>query len=606
MKKTIKIQRLYNHLIAPALILLAATSVFGFGGSAMPSTERAAPEITAEMTALTIPVRQQKTGKILQVPLFSEKYAKLPVAMVDEEPITLKEFSLELASMHSNMESSDSPAGQNFNKMLERLITIKLVKQEALNIGFDRTPAVQSQVKNFALKLMIKQLLAQQVRDIQVPEREVDELYQQMAVEAKLLTYSFAEKADAEAVLVKHQEGGDFKKLADEAVASGKATGGEEPKFARLNDLFPAVAKAVLALEIGGVSEIFKAEKGHLLFRLEKLQVYDDPEVRLAAANRLMQRKSKQVQFEYLESLVEKYVVFDEEVEAALDFAKIATENPGIEGTELFSRLSNDRRPLATISDGQETSYLRVADIADKVKATMYHGLDREIDGENLNHEKETAIWNALVAGTGKLEAQAQKIDQTLEFKEKIGSFEEQVLFDTFMAKAVVPGIKVPEEDAKAYYYNHLEDYSSPLMLKMKSLVFTQKAAALDAFKKLQAGSDFKWVSGNSTDLADPDNKDILNLGGSILAASALPAELQKLVATARSGDVFLYNGPDQLFYTLVVESAFASKAKTYQDVRQEVGKIVYAQKINEALEEWVGKLKEAYETEIFIVQDKL
>lgn len=606
MNKTTK-RNIYSQLLlAASLLLITTVPVFGFGGGMMPTTEPVEPVVSGEMSALTVAVRPTAGGDPLQVSLFSEEYAQLPVAMVNDEPITLKEFSLELAGMHNNMGQESAQAEQNFKKLLDRLISIKLVKQEALNIGFDRSPEVRNQVKTYALKIMIQQLLAEQVNDIQVPEEEVEELYQQMAIEAKLRTYSFTEKSDAEAIQTALQTGGDFKVLADKAVADGKAQGGEEPEFAHLNDLFPAVAKAVYALELGGVSEIFKAEKGHLMFQLEERRVYEDPEIRLAAANRLIQQKSKKMQFEYLESLVDKYSTFDEEVEAALDFVTIAAENPDITGTEVFSNLSNDKRPLATISDGKETIFIQVNTIADKVKSTMYHGLDRTIDGASLYNEKELAIWNALVAATGRLEAQAQGIDKTPAYVDKVASFEERVLFDTFMAKAVIPEVTVPEDDTKAYYYNHLEDYSSPLMLKMKSLVYTKEAAAQDAFKKLKAGSDFKWVSANSIDLADPDNKDLLNLGGSLLAASALPEKLRKQVGTAKTGDVFLYDGPDNLFYTLVVEQAFESKAKTYQEVRQEVGKIVYGQKINEALEAWVDKLKEVYETEVFIVQDKL
>lgn len=605
MKRGLKMQKTTEQFALTIFILMSLVlPSYGFGNASMslPSPEQ--PTITSEMTSLTIPVRQQQDGKIVKVPLFSEKYADLPVAMIEGEPITVKDFSLRIASMHDNMSGSDAPKKQNFSDLLDRMIAVKLVKQEALNIGFDRTPEVETQVKNFALKSMIQELLAKQITNIQVPDEEVEELYQQMALEAKLLTYQFTEEADAKAVLEKTQNGGDFKQLADDAVQAGKAQGGEEPEFARLNDLFPSVAKAVFDMEPGSISEVFKGPNGYLLFRLEERQTYEDPEVRLAATNRLLQQKSKEKQYDYLQSLIDKYASYDEEVKESLDFTKIAYENPGIKGTEVFPPLVRDKRPLATFTADDQTVNITVAEIAEKVKATMYHGLDREIDGPTLDDTKEDAIWNESVAIAGRLEAQAQGVDQLPEFKDKIDKFEEKLLFETFMAKAVAPGIKVPEDEAKAYYYNHLEDYSSPLMLKLKSLAFTNREAALDAFKKLQAGSDFKWVSANSTNQADPDNKDLLNFGDKLLAASALPHDLSHEVATAQPGDVFFYEGENNIFYTLVADSVFASEAKTYQEVRQEVGKIVYARLINEALADWVSKLKDAYETQMFLVEE--
>lgn len=593
-------------LLLNCFLLFMVSPIFGFGGSHGMSADVKEPEIGAGISALTIKVRQQQSGETLQVPLFSESHQQMPVASVAGEPITLKEFSLELARMHSNMAEDEKPTGQSFTKLLDRMISIKLVKQEALNIGFDRTPEVQSQVKNFALKMMIKQLLAENLGEIQVAEDEVEELYQQMAIEAKLLTYRFTDKADAEVLRTAVAAGGDFKVLADEAVAAGKAEGGEEPEFAHLNDLFPAVAKAVYGMQPGDVSEIFKGEKGHLLFQLQDRRVYEDPEIRLMAANRLVQQQATKKQYQYLESIVDKYTTIDEEAEAALDFEKIVAEKPGIQGREVFDRLSKDQRPLAIVSNGRETVELSVADLAEDVKKSMYHGVDREIDGASLNSDKEIKLWNALVSIAGRLEAQAQGIDERESFKEQVAKFEERTLFDTFMAKAVVPGIKVPEQDAKDYYAANQEEYTSPLMLKLTGLAFTNRTAAEEAYRKLKAGSDFKWVSANSSDLAEPDHRDLLNFSGNLLSLSALPEGLRKQVETAMPGSVYLYEDPGKLVYALQVGEVFPPQTRPYQEVRQEIGKIVYAQKINQALAHWVEQLKEAYETEIYLVQDQI
>jgi hypothetical protein len=53
-----------------------------------------------------------------------------------------------------------------------------------------------------------------------------------------------------------------------------------------------------------------------------------------------------------------------------------------------------------------------------------------------------------------------------------------------------------------------------------------------------------------------------------------------------------------------VVENAFPPEAKPYDEVKNEAARGVYGKKIREALDVWVGKLKEAYDTEIFMVQD--
>jgi len=600
-------QNIFIRLVSViGVVLYLILPAFGFGGGQMFSS---APEklVSIEgMKVLTIPIQMAGSKEIQQIALFSEEYAKTPVAMVNDEPITLQDFATELANMHNSMDESEAPGSRSFVKMLDRLIAVKLVKQEALNIGFDQTPELQNKINEFALETMIKQLLAGQLEGLQVDATAVEELYAQMAIEVKLLTYRLFDKGDAEALLTDIQSGGDFKTLADKLVTAAKAEGGEEPEYKRLQDFVPAVAKAVYAMTQGDVSEVFKAEKGYLLFQLVDRRGYEDAQVRLVAVNQLLQQQSRKKQQEYLKSLEDKYARFDETVEEALDFAKINAESPEVKGTEVFERLSKDKRALVTLTSDQETVVISVAEIAKKLEASMYHGMDRAIDHEQLDLQKGAVIWNAVTAITGRLEAQAQGIDKSETYLAKLQEYKDQLLFDTFVAKAVLPGVKVPEKAVREYYYNHLEDYSSPLMLKMKSLVFSAETSAREAVKKLKDGSDFKWVSANITGLVDPEEKQTLNLGGSLLAATSLPEDLQKQVVGARQNDVFFYAGPGQIYYVLVVEAAFPPKAKTYAEVRQDVGKIIFGQKINEALEDWVAKLKQVYETKVFIVPVKV
>ena len=312
--------------LLPVLTLLIVSIVpaFGFGGGSMTTNEQEDPIVSEEIKELTIPVRQEGSMEVLQIPLFSEAYAQTPVAMVNEEPITMKEFMVEIATMHNSMGDSETPANRSFTKLLDRLVTIRLVKQEALNIGFDQTPAVQKKVEEFALKTLIKQLLARQIAGLQPDEETVETLYRQMALEVKTLTYRFNQQTDTEAFLADLNAGGDFKELADKMVAGGKAQGGGESEYQKLNDLLPNVAKAVFNMEPGAVSEVFKGTNDFLVFKLEDRRVYEDPEARLASRKVALQQKADKVQREYLRELIDKYATFDEDAMSLVDFEIIA------------------------------------------------------------------------------------------------------------------------------------------------------------------------------------------------------------------------------------------------------------------------------------------
>ena len=242
--------------------------------------------------------------------------------------------------------------------------------------------------------------------------------------------------------------------------------------------------------------------------------------------------------------------------------------------------------------------------MAGAIRQELFHGLDRKIDPVELNNQKVKIIQNRLLEVLGPMEAGRQGIDASEAYQAAVDKKYEGLLFDYFVNKAVMPEIKVMEDEAKEYYQNNVEDFTGPLMLKLKSLAFTSENAARTAYEKLQAGSDFQWVSANSPGQAAADHKDRLNFGGNLLAQTALPEDLQPKVAQAMPGDSYYYAGPDDLYYTLMVERVFPPQVESYEEVREKIGGTLYGRKIRRALDEWIGKLKEAYETEMYIVPE--
>lgn len=585
-------------------ILLTGGAAGAIGGTK--DTVDAVPPVPAkEVKELTISLRLPSSAKVEQVPLFSEKYGQTPVAMVNGDPITLEEFAEQLVAMHSDMAQPGTQQKKKFTALLDRMIGIKLIVQEAVNIGLDKTSATQKQMDDFALKTLITQLIGSQLRNLEPDQGKVEEIYRQMALEAKLASYKFQNQADAQTLLDQHKAGGDFTKLARVMVESGKAEGGDKSEeYIKLKDLLPTVAQAVFTMEIGKVSEIFKTDKAYLIFKLEDRRPYDDPEARSQAEQMVMQQLAGEKQAKYLQELEDKYVTPDKEAEELLDFEKIMQERPGTKASEIFAKLRTEQRPLATIKNNGGTTVITVAEIVKELEATFFHGTEQPIAPTEMNVKKEGILQDKLLKIIGPMEAKMLGIDKSKQYLDAVKKFREKLLFDTFMSKVVLPSVKVSQEEARKYYNENIGAYSTPLMLKMKSLAFIDEKNAQDALKKLKAGSDFKWVSSNVSGLAADDDKRMLNFGGSLLAITALPEDLQKTIDHAKAGDMFLYKDPDNLFYVLVVETAFPPQAKSYEESQNDAAKVVYGRKIKEALDEYERKLKEVYETEIFLVND--
>lgn len=601
MKKTISMMAMVG-----TIVLFSTVAANAFGGAKSTTPAMSAPSAPAEeIKQLTIPLRLPSSKTIQQIPLFSEKYGHTPIAIVNGVPITLGQFADELIAMHGDMGQSGTRERKNFSALLDRMIAVKLVVLEAANIGFDKTPAAQKQMEDFAVKTLVTRLIGRQLQNIEPDQEKVEELYRRMALEAKLTSYKFQNEADARALQEQYQAGGDFAQLGRAMVESGKAQGGEASDYIKLKDLLPNVAQAVVAMDIGKVSEVFKTEKEFMLFKLEDQRVYEDQEARSQAVEMVLKEQAGEKTKDYIQELEKKYVTMNKEAEESLDFQKIKQERPEAKTSEILAALRNDQRPLATIRNNTETTVITVAEVVKDLEATFYHGTDQTLAAQDTDIKKQGIIREKLLKIIGVIEAKSQGIDTSKEYLDAVAKFREKLLFDAFVSRAVLPNVKVSQEEARAYYKKNIGTYSTPLMLKMKSLVFLDEKSARDALKKLKAGGDFKWVSANVTGLAAPDDKNMLNLGGSLLASTALPEDLRKTVSSARQGDMFFYNDPGKLFYVLVVEAAFPPQAKSYEEVQNEAARAVYGRKIKEALDAYVGKLKKAYETKIFLVKGK-
>ncbi len=77
-----------------------------------------------------------------------------PVALVNGEPVTVAEFAHDLESVHGEImgDHAHSGADANLQRLVERLISVRLIEQEARNIGLDQTGAFRKQADEFCRK----------------------------------------------------------------------------------------------------------------------------------------------------------------------------------------------------------------------------------------------------------------------------------------------------------------------------------------------------------------------------------------------------------------------------------------------------------------------
>ncbi|NIS74890.1 MAG: hypothetical protein GTO08_06350 [Deltaproteobacteria bacterium] len=198
------------------------------------------------------------------------------------------------------------------------------------------------------------------------------------------------------------------------------------------------------------------------------------------------------------------------------------------------------------------------------------------------------------------MEAKREKIDETVGYANAIAAYENSVIFNAFVQKVVAPDIKLRDEELKNYYDGHISDYSTPGMVRVRSIVFGERDDAENALGKLRKGTDFGWLASNAEDQVDKEREGLLNFDDNILVTSSLPEGVQRAISGAKPGDVRLYESPENYFYVLYIQDLFPPKPEPFEKVRGEIGKKIFNDKLKGSVDEWGDKLREVYEVKIY------
>lgn len=540
----------------------------------------------------------------LQVPLFSPLFASTPLASVEDEPITLKELTRSISSIHAGRADATTPVRKDYANLLDRILTTKLIVQEARNIGLDELPEVAARIDDFAKRLLIGNLMARELQSVEPDPVEVDRLYSRMSREFLLTTIEFRSEDHALAFQEQYAAEADFTRVAMRFFEQGKATGelGAE-QYMKLKDLLPQVAQTADLLEVGSVSPIFRGSDGFLVFYVRDVRTYEDPDLREEARRMLIEPLRRERAAEYAESLEQKYATTNYEL-----LAEVSLE-PRRKGLPFFRRevpvdyekLLSDDRVLVTVHS-EEPFTVTVAELAQKLERSFFHGIDRALQGRKaLDRRMRNTLKSTVFEKTAQMEAHRQGLDQEEEYLDSVDQRTTAILFGVFIRKVVAPDVKISEEEARSYYGEHMDEFSTPKMVRLNGLAFDALPDAESALDKLRRGADFRWVSANTQGQVDKEVEEVLDFDDVLVSVSSLPEGLQQGAQAGRRGDALLYSGPDEIHYAILIGNVFPPKPQPYEEVREQIGESITAEKVADLVADWGVKLREAYEPRIFL-----
>ena len=514
---------------------------------------------------------------------------KKTVATVNGEPITLEEFDQELSMLSEGAGGNDKVAKEKRIELLKRLINTRLIIQEARRMRLDELKELKERVDVFSRVALRDELIERHVKNVKPDDKEVEEAYRESIKELKVKSILFEKEEDAKRMEDAVKAGKGFDETARNFVADKKGKASEEGDYLKFKSLLPEIAGAASKMKIGSISSVLRIRSGFVIFKLEDIRFPDDPLVKERVRREALGRKQKEALEKYDKSLRTKYAKVNEGLLESLDFE---SKDPG------FEKLLKDKRVLAEIK-GEKP--ITVGDLADYMRQQLFHGVERAVETKRLNKRKNEILEEMLHKRVLRKEALRLGIDKTEAYKNKVREYENSLVFGAFIQKAVVPDVKLKEEELKAYYGQHIKDYTYPEMMKMSNLVFEKRESAEKAILALKKGTDFQWVKANAEGQLDRNTKGILDLDGRLLITRDLPEELRKVIPGAKAGDFRLYQSAENYFYVVSIQEVVPSRPQPYEEVREKVAQKVYDEKLKRAVEDYADQLRAASDVKVYL-----
>lgn len=510
------------------------------------------------------------------------------VATVNGEPVTLAEFKMVLASFHSQMVDTTNTGKIDFAEPLQRLINSRLIILEARNMGLDDLPEFKDKVKKYSQNLLIKTFLSIRFMDLVPDEDEVNKLYEDTVKEWKLKSISFDAEDDAKLAAAELKKGMHFDSIAEKLITDGKAKGSYTGEYVRNRDLLPVLKDFLVKMTIGSVSPVLQTEKGFTILKLEETRIPEDPEAKDNARRTILLRERNRAKKGYYKELKEKYVKVHE---STLDNLNYESKGPS------FEVLLKDSRVLADVAGDNP---ITIGDLTKQLKDKFYHGVEGAITSKRVNAIKRKEFDILLERKVFTIEALKQGIDKSERYVVGLENYENSLLFNSILQKSIIPEINLGEGELKKYYEENMEKYTSPDMMKVKSISFTEKSDAENALEKLRRGTDFNWMRTHAEGQVDNASEGFIELDSKPLLISSFPEGIRNVLNSAKSGDLRLYDSPENYHYVLFIQEVFPPKPIPFENVRKEIYKEIFQIKILNAIQEYADKLRDFYEVKIY------
>jgi parvulin-like peptidyl-prolyl isomerase len=510
------------------------------------------------------------------------------VAVVNDGAITLSAF----LAQRQKPDAGRIPEGIGDDAdlaLLDRLVNVELIVQEAATMGISDMPEIRRQVDVTSRSLLREVLMNTISKDVKADPASVEAAFEDLTREWKTASVLFTSEDAARQFREAVSSGADWAQASAQAVADKKARGEDDGKYHQKKEFLPEFATALSALKPGEVSPVIHIQAGFVILRLLDIRYPENTTARAEAEKTAKGAGQESAIGKFEEDVWKQRVVVKQAVLDGIDYEK---KTPTLEA------LLVDTRVLAVIKGGDPVT---VGDLTEYLKLQFFHGGDRAGQLKRMNDRKRAAFDATVSRRVMNIEALHRGIDKTDEYIDRLADFEDSLVFDAFVRKVVEPDSKLKEAEVRAYYDGHLAEFSSPEMLRIRSLAFVDRKAAEAAIGQLREGADFGWLVANAEGQVDKAAAGLLTFDGRPVTTASMPEGLQKAVTGAKAGESRLYGSEDGRFYVLSVQDVVTPTAQAYDEVKGTIAKKLYGGKLKKNVEEYAAKLRAASKVDTYL-----
>jgi parvulin-like peptidyl-prolyl isomerase len=535
-------------------------------------------------------------GDLVVVGLFAPEGEACPIAKVGDETVFLRELSAALELKHlARAPGTRAPAKRpemDYAPELDRIITARLLVQEAREMQLDQTPEFRAEMESYRASRLRVFLQREATRDVKPDPAEVERLYRDLVREWKIASVLLDQEQDAKAFVAALKGGGRFEALAKKVSDQKKGRGDGKAQWVSRKHMLPEIRDAAMAGKTGVPVGPVRIANGWVVLRIETVRYpKGDADAMADARERSGARLEREAIRRFYLALKKRDAVVDEPLLKSLDF-----EAGGEKG---FEALVADARPIATIKDEKPVT---VGDLARELSKNFFHGMAGPIREKRLTVQKEAAFEKVLGSRLFAKEAAARKLATRPDYLRDVEGYERAYAFNAFIDRVITPDVKVAEADGLAFYEQHKAEFTAPEMFKLDGFAFAKAADAEAALAKLKAGTEFGWLRSTAPDQVPPEKR-TLQFDGHTVSAGTFSPELARALVGAKAGEYRLYGaGPAEVYVLRVVEQ-IPPATQPYGEVRERIVKKLYAEKLDRAIVEYAAKLRKAQRVDVLIAR---